>query len=139
MTKTDNTRFLTRANEERRQATRARARAAIEQLDSDGRPVTFSSVAQTARVSRTWVYRTWVYRESDIHDTIVSLRSVNLPQTPSVPSAQRMSMESLDAQLEAARTEITRLRSDNLAMRDQRARQLGMERANGHFRPASPH
>lgn len=133
MTKTDNTRFLTRANEERRQATRARARAAIEQLDSDGRPVIFS-VAQTARVSRTWLYR-----ESDIHDTIVSLRSVNLPQTPSVPSAQRMSMESLDAQLDAARTEITRLRSDNLAMRDQRARQLGMERANGHFRPASPH
>ncbi|MGO9782730.1 MAG: DUF6262 family protein [Streptosporangiaceae bacterium] len=134
MTKTDNTRFLTRGNEERRQATRARARAAIEQLDSDGRPVTFSSVAQTARVSRTWLYR-----ESDIHDTIVSLRSVNLPQTPSVPSAQRMSMESLDAQLDAARTEITRLRSDNLAMRDQRARQLGMECANGHFRPASPH
>lgn len=133
MTKTDNTRFLTRANEERRQATRARARAAIEQLDSDGRPVIFS-VAQTARVSCTWLYR-----ESDIHDTIVSLRSVNLPQTPSVPSAQRMSMESLDAQLDAARTEITRLRSDNLAMRDQRARQLGMERANGHFRPASPH
>lgn len=47
MTKTDNTRFLTRGNEERRQATRARARAAIEQLDSDGRPVTFSPVAQT--------------------------------------------------------------------------------------------
>jgi uncharacterized protein DUF6262 len=134
MTRTDNTRFLARANDERRQATLARARAAIEELDRDSRPVTFSSVAQTARVSRTWLYR-----QSDIRDTIVSLRSADPPPAPGVPSAQRMSTESLREQLDAARAEITRLRSDNLAMREQRARQLGIERANGHFRPANPH
>ena len=133
MTEADNTRFLARSNAERRQATLGRARAAIQQLDRDGLPVTFCSVARTARVSRAWLYR-----ESEIHDTIVSLRSADLPEVPGVPSAQRRSVESLLEQLDAARAEITRLRSDNTTQRDQLARQLGIERANGHYRPTSP-
>jgi hypothetical protein len=47
-------------------------------------------------------------------------------------------VESLLEQLDAARAEITRLRSDNTTQRDQLARQLGIERANGHYRPTSP-
>lgn len=133
MTEADNTRFLARSNADRRQATLRRTRAAIEQLDRDSQPITFCSVARTARVSRAWLYR-----ESDIHDIIVSLRSAAPPATPGIPSAQRTSTESLREQLGTARAEITRLRSDNTAMRDQLARQLGTERANGHFRSLNP-
>jgi hypothetical protein len=133
MTGTDNTRYLAQSNTERQQATIGRARAAIEQLDRDGRPVTFCSVARTASVSRGWLYR-----HSDIHALIISMRSAGPPPVPAVPSAQRRSTESLREQLDAARAEITRLKSDSTAMQDQLARQLGTERASSHFRPASP-
>ena len=133
MTRPDNTRFLAQANAERRQATLARARPAIEQLDRNGQPVTFCSVARAAGISRGWLYR-----ESDIHNTIVSLRSASPPATAGIPSAQRRTTESLHEQLDAARTEITRLKSDNTAMRDHLARQLGAQRATGHHRPANP-
>jgi len=131
MTGTDNTRYLEQSNTERRQATIGRARAAIAQLDHDGRAVTFCSVARTARVSRGWLYR-----ESDIHALIISMRSAGLQTVPAVPAAQRRSTDSLREQLDAARAEITRLKSDSIAMHDQLARQLGTERASSHFRPA---
>ena len=131
MTAADNTRYLAQANAQRRQATLARAQAAISQLDRDGQPVTFCSVSRAAGVSRAWLYR-----ENDIHAAIVSLRTACPQATPGVPAAQRKSMESLREQLDAARTEITRLKSDNTAMRNQLARQLGIERTSGHFSPA---
>jgi hypothetical protein len=134
VTKPDNTRFLAQANAERRQATLGRARAAIEQLDRNGQPVTFCSVARTAGISRAWLYR-----ESDIHNTIVSLRSAGPPVTAGIPSAQRRTTESLREQLDAARAEITRLKSDNTTVRDHLARQLGTERASGNYKPANPH
>jgi hypothetical protein len=133
MAAADNTRHLARSNAERRQATLGRAQAAIEQLDRDGQPVTFCSVARAASVSRTWLYR-----DSDIHATIVSLRAAGPQATPAVPAAQRRTTESLREQLDAARTEITRIRADNTALRDQLARRLGTERANSHFRPTTP-
>jgi hypothetical protein len=133
VTKTDNTRFLAQANAERRQATPARARAAIEELDRNGQPVTFCAVARAAGISRGWLYR-----ESDIHNTIVGLRSPSPPATGGIPSAQRRTTESLREQLDAARAEITRLKSDNTAIRDHLARQLGTQRAGGQYRPVSP-
>ena len=131
MTAADNTRYLAQANAQRRQATLARAQAAISRLDRDGQPVTFCSVARAAGVSRAWLYR-----ENDIHAAIFSLRTAGPQATPGVPAAQRKSMESLREQLDAARTEITRLKSDNAAMRNELARQLGIERTKGHFSPA---
>ncbi len=131
MNAADNTRYLAQASAQRRQATLARAQAAISQLDRDGQPVTFCSVAQAAGVSRAWLYR-----ENDIHAAIVSLRTARPQATPGIPAAQRKSVESLREQLDAARTEITRLKSDNTAVRNQLARQLGIERTNGHFSPA---
>jgi hypothetical protein len=77
--------------------------------DDDGKVV-----ARAADVSRAWLNR-----ENDIHAAIVSLRTAGPQATPGVPAAQRKSMESLREQLNAARTEITRLKSDNTAMRNE--------------------
>ena len=81
MTAADNTRYLAQANAQRRQATLARAQAAISQLDRDGQPVTFCSVSRAAGVSRAWLYR-----ENDIHAAIVSLRTACPQATPGVPA-----------------------------------------------------
>jgi hypothetical protein len=122
MTRADNTRYLARAAAKRHQATLMRASDAIERLDSTGQPVTFSAVAATAGVSRAWLYR-----HPGIRDLISSLRSSS-PATSS-PAAQRATAESLKARLDAAREEITRLRTENTTLRHQLARQLGQNRA----------
>jgi len=121
MTRADNTRYLARAAAERHQKTLERASDAIERLDRTGRPVTFSAVAAAAGVSRAWLYR-----HPGIRDLISSLRSS--PATSS-PAAQRATAESLRARLDAARDEITRLRTENATLRHQLARQLGHNRA----------
>ena len=133
MTGTDNTRYLAQSNTERRQATIGRARAAIENSIC-ARP--FSPSAQSPGQPASPTAES--YPHSDIHALIISMRSAGPPPVPAVPSAQRRSTESLREQLDAARAEITRLKSDSTAMQDQLARQLGTERASSHFRPASP-
>jgi hypothetical protein len=123
MTRADNTRFLSQAAAERHQETLRKASDAIAHLDSSGQPVNFSTVAAAAGVSRTWLYR-----HPDIHDLISRLRSA--PTRPAtIPAAQRGTAESLRARLDTARTEITRLRAENTALREQAARNLGEQRA----------
>jgi Family of unknown function (DUF6262) len=126
MTRADNTRFLTQAAADRHQATLTKASNAIKHLDSSGQPVNFSTVAAAAGVSRTWLYR-----HPDIHDLISRLRSAP-PRSVTIPAAQRGTAESLRARLDTARTEITRLRAENTALREQAARHLGEQRAAIH-------
>jgi Family of unknown function (DUF6262) len=126
MTRADNTRFLTQAAADRHQATLTKASNAIKHLDSSGQPVNFSTVAAAAGVSRTWLYR-----HPDTHDLISRLRSAP-PRTVTIPAAQRGTAESLRARLDTARTEITRLRAENTALREQAARHLGEQRAAIH-------
>ena len=57
MTHADNSSFLARANAQRHQAALSAARHAIEQLQRQGKPVSFSAIAQSAGVSRGWLYR----------------------------------------------------------------------------------
>jgi hypothetical protein len=130
MTRADNTRYLARAAGDRHQATLQRASDAIERLDRSGQPVTFSAVAVAAGVSRAWLYR-----DSGIRDRISSLRSA---PPASSPAAQRATAESLRARLDAARDEITRLRTENTALRHQLARQLGHNRAGTLASPLQP-
>ncbi len=131
MPRADNTRYLTQAAAARHQATLTRASQAIERLDRSGDPITFSTIAIAAGVSRAWLYR-----DPGIRELITRLRSAP-PGTPGTPAAHRATAESLRARLDAAREEITRLRAENATLRDQAARHLGQQRARHQFQPGN--
>ena len=123
MTRADNTRFLTQAAARRHQAALAKTSQAIERLDRASQPVTFSAVAATAGVSRAWLYRNPATR-----DLITRLRT-EPARAATTRAAQRASAESLRARLDAAHQQITRLRAENAALRQQAARRIGQQRA----------
>ncbi len=93
----------------------------IDQLQRQGREVSFSTVAQSAGVSRAWLYR-----QDQIRDLISRQRALEPPAAQ--VTAQRASTSSLRQRLDAARAEITRLRAENRSLHDQLARQLGLHR-----------
>jgi DNA-binding XRE family transcriptional regulator len=121
MRRADNSAFLAQANARRHQAALSAAHHAIQQLQRQGRPVTFSTVARTAGVSRGWLYR-----QDQIRDLISQQRALKPP--PIRLTAQRATADSLRQRLDAARAEITRLRAENHSLREQLARQLGLQR-----------
>ena len=123
MTRADNTHYLARAAAGRHQAALKKAVDAIEHLDRSGQPVTFSAIAATAGVSRTWLYR-----NPGVRDLITRLRS-EPPRAATTRPAQRATAESLRARLDAARQEISRLRAENATLREQAARHLGQQRS----------
>lgn len=100
----------------------AKAVAAIAELDRSGTAVTVAGVAKAAGVSRSWLYE-----QPALLAEITQLRD-NAPTAVPVPAAQRASDESLRQRLDAARTEIERLRTENTLLRDQIARALGEQR-----------
>jgi hypothetical protein len=121
MTRADNSAFLAQANARRRQAALSAAHRAIEQLQRQGQAVSFSTVAQSAGVSRGWLYR-----QDQIRDLISRQRALKPPAAR--VTAQRATADSLRQRLDAARAEITRLRAENRTLRDQLARHLGLQR-----------
>jgi hypothetical protein len=121
MTRADNSAFLTQANTRRHEAALAAARHAIDQLRRQGRTVNYAAVAHAASVSRTWLYR-----QHQIRDLISQLRDQKPPTVPR--TAQRANTDSLRQRLDTARAEITRLRAENRSLRNQLARQLGLQR-----------
>ena len=128
MTHADNSSFLARANAQRHQAALSAARHAIEQLQREGKPVNFSAIAQSAGVSRGWLYR-----QDQIRDIIGRLRRLDPPAAR--VTAQRASAESLRQRLDAARSEITRLRAENHSLRKQLARHIGLQRTGNQTQP----
>ncbi len=92
--------------------------------------MTFSTVAQSAGVSRGWLYR-----QDQIRDLISQQRALKPPVTRL--TAQRATADSLRQRLDAARTEITRLRAENHSLRQQLARQLGLQRTQHDKHPPS--
>ena len=128
MARADNSSFLAQANARRHQAALSAAHHAIEQMQRQGRAVSFSSVAQSAGVSRGWLYR-----QDQIRDLISRQQAVKPPAARRV-TAQRATADSLRQRLDTARAEITRLRAENHSLRDQLARHLGFQRTqhDGH-------
>lgn len=132
MARADNSAFLAQANARRHQAALSAAHHAIQQLQRQGRPVTFSTVAQSAGVSRGWLYR-----QDQIRDLISQHQALKPPAARI--TAQRASADSLRQRLDTARAEITRLRAENHSLRDQLARQLGLQRTqHDQHAPAEP-
>jgi small-conductance mechanosensitive channel len=132
MRRADNSAFLAQANARRHQAALSAAHHAIQQLQRQGQPVTFSTVAQSAGVSRGWLYR-----QDQIRDLISQQPS---PKPPAIRlTAQRATADSLRQRLDAARAEITRLRAENHSLREQLARHLGLQRTqHDNHPPAEP-
>ncbi|MGH3157566.1 MAG: DUF6262 family protein [Streptosporangiaceae bacterium] len=121
MTRADNYAFLAQANTRRHEAALAAARHAIDQLRREGRAVSYAAVAHAAGVSRSWLYH-----QDQIRDLISQLRD-QPPATTRTP--HRASTDSLRQRLDTARADIIRLRAENRSLRDQLARQLGLQRA----------
>jgi chromatin segregation and condensation protein Rec8/ScpA/Scc1 (kleisin family) len=132
MTRADNSAFLAQANDRRHQAALSAAHHAIQQLQRQGRAVSFSTVAQSAGVSRGWLYR-----QDQIRDLITRQRALHPPATRI--TAQRATADSLRQRLDTARAEITRLRAENHTLREQIARHLGLQRTqHGDHTSAGP-
>lgn len=123
MSRADNTHHLKVAATERHIAAVARARAAIEELDRVGTPVTFAAVADTAGVSRGWLYT-----QPDLRVAITDLRRATISIASTRPAAQRATTDSLRSRLDAARDEIQHLRTENTNLHAQLARSLGDQR-----------
>jgi len=119
----DNTAALAAASRRRAESTRHRARAALQNLDRAGTPITYASVAHAAGVSRALLYR-----DPQLREQINRLRS-SATRSPRQPAAQRMSQASRDELLTTLREEVQALRAENHALRLQLANRIGENRA----------
>lgn len=111
---------LAAANSRRHETALSTARQAISDLQADGAAVTFTAVAKASGVARSWLYD-----QTEIRQLIGTLRGA-APKSPR--RDERASTESLHRITEALRLEITRLREENKTLREQIARQLGINR-----------
>ena len=103
---TDRVDRLREAAQARHEATLRRAPAALQRLARRGEPVTFRRLAETAGVSRSWLYR-----QPQLRDEITRLRGAAAGRPGTLPSAERATTDSLRQQLSTYRDEISRLRT----------------------------
>ncbi len=123
--RSDNSRHIVDAARQRSQYTRAKAIQALRTLEAAGEPITFETVAQQARVSRSWLYA-----QPDLRAEIEQLRAAHQrAPTSQVPARQRTSEASLLRRLQAAHERIRRLTQENEQLREHLARALGEQRA----------
>jgi hypothetical protein len=127
----DNSIHLTTAARQRHEHTRAKAIAAMHELDRAGAVLTFESIARHAGVSRSWIYT-----QTDIKDEIRRLRELNRRQPSPTPSSQRASDDSLRQRLEIANRRNRELADENQRLRRQLACALGQNRDNGRLQTA---
>jgi hypothetical protein len=121
---TDNSIHLIRAAQQRHEHTRAKAIAAMHELDRSGAALTFESVARHAGVSRSWIYT-----QTDLKDEIQRLRHQRRPEpSTSIPASQRASDDSLRRRLEVANRRNRELADENQRLRRQLACALGQLR-----------
>jgi hypothetical protein len=120
----DNTRYLLQAARDRHEATMTRAADALRRLDQTGAPVSFRAVAETAGVSRAWLYR-----QPALRAEIDRLRAGQADSSPPrTPASQRGSEESRQRRIEALLEDNARLRTENTRLHEQVARLLGERR-----------
>jgi ribosomal protein L29 len=120
----DNSHHLAEAARRRREQTLTRARQALQQLQDSGQPVTITTVAAHAGVSRAWLYT-----ETDIRARINALRS-RPATTTTTPATEPGSGQSLRNRLTLAHQHIRELTDQNRQLRDQIARLHGQLRAS---------
>lgn len=106
-----------------------RVRSTLRKLDAEGASVTFAKVAQSAQVSRAFLYQ-----HAELRAEIEALRAAQAAGPARLPVRQRASDASLRARLRAAldesqrqREELARLREE-LALAHGRVRELELDR-----------
>jgi hypothetical protein len=127
---------LAEAAARRHQLTRSKAIQALRELDRAGGPVTFAAVAETAGISRSWLYT-----QPDIRSQIQRLRDASGQSRPAaVPARQRATDASLRSRLNTALERNRQLTEENSRLRQQLARALGDQRSartrSGNNQPA---
>lgn len=128
----DTTAAVIAAARHRHELTRAKAIRALRELVAAGAPITFQNIAQTAGVSRSWLYT-----QPDIRHDIERQRDTQTAPNPLPANTnQRTSDASLIARLQAANQRIRELNEDNQRLRRQLAHALGDQRATRP--PSSP-
>jgi hypothetical protein len=118
---------LTHAAAERHRRTVERAERALRDLDAEGAPITFKSVARRAGVSRQWLYT-----EPALRREIERLRDRAPARADGVPARQRATEASLRQRLEALRAENQRLREENTQLKTELAIAYGESRGRAH-------
>ncbi|WJZ68606.1 DUF6262 family protein [Kocuria rosea] len=122
----DNSHHLIAAAQRRHEATRAKAAQALRDLDREGGAVTFQSVAQTAQVSRSWLYT-----QPDLCAEIRRLRDLQRGAIGApLPASQRSTDASLLRRLEVANARVRDLTAENQRLRKQLEHALGRLRAS---------
>jgi hypothetical protein len=122
--RSDNSIHLITAARRRHEHTRAKAIAAMHELDRAGTRITFEAVADAAGVSRSWLYS-----QTDIKDEIRRLRAQNQPlRATTTPARQRASDESLRQRLDIALRRNRELDDENQRLRRQLAHAVGQLR-----------
>ena len=111
---------LVAATQQRSRDTRQRAVNTIRHLDKAGLPLTMTTVAQAAGVSRSWLYR-----QPDLHLQIARHRHTG----PTLPIAERASNQSQHQRIEDLHDEVHRLNAEIVALRQQLAERYGQQRA----------
>lgn len=125
----DNTAHLAKAARQRAEHTRRCAVTALRLLARTGQPITVSTLAQEANVSRSWLYT-----QPDLLDQIRQER----PRTGTVPTVatrQAASDASLKQRLKLSHQRIRELEADNQQLRQALSQALGDQRARHARRP----
>lgn len=121
----DNSIHLIAAAKTRHETTRAKALAALHDLDQTGRPISFAIVAEHAGVSRSWLYT-----QTDVKDEIRRIRGLREPTPPpKLTKQQPASDASLRNRLHLAHQRNRELDEENRRLRDQVAHLHGQLRA----------
>lgn len=108
-----NTQGIKAAAERKRQEAFAKAEEAIKTLVRDKKPINFESVAETAGVTRAWLYK-----QPDLRNRIEHLRSQR-SAAKSIPRNQQASDSSKDAIIKTLRLRIKKLEAENQELRRQ--------------------
>ena len=119
----DNTRHLAKAAHRRAEQTRRRAVTALRQRDDTNEPLTVSTLAQRANVSRAWLYT-----QPDLLKQIREERP-QPSKTTAVPARQGATDASLRQRLLLAHQRIREVEDDNQQLRHALAQALGDQRA----------
>lgn len=125
----DNSEQLITAARRRHELTRSKALQALHELVNEGGPVTFQTVAERARVSRSWLYA-----HDDIKTEIQKHRTRTARPSSPVPPRQRASTESLTQRLTIAVERNRQLAEENQRLRRQLEAALGHARHPGRHR-----
>jgi hypothetical protein len=116
----DNSAHLRAAARSKHDATRRRALAALDKLETDGTQVTVTALARAAGVARSWIYT-----QPDLMDRITAA-----PERPAKSPPTRTTDESWQRRLELAHQRIKDLTEENKQLRTQLALAHGQRRAD---------